>query len=112
MPWSFQKSKETGRIKNFEQAVAHTGKLCTTYPFDDSDIYKIIEGASYSLPKYDAKLDIYLDSLITLIGKAQEPDGYLFTTRTMGDTTHPWIGKERYEKNRIESRTLQYRAFL
>ncbi|MFY7909271.1 MAG: glycoside hydrolase family 127 protein, partial [Emticicia sp.] len=27
IPWSFQKSKETGRIKNFEQAVAHTGKL-------------------------------------------------------------------------------------
>lgn len=107
IPWSFQKSKETGRIKNFEQAVAHTGKLCTTYPFDDSDIYKIIEGASYSLHvKYDAKLDTYLDSLITLIGKAQEPDGYLYTTRTMGDTSHPWIGKERYEKEHELSHEL------
>ncbi len=107
IPWSFQKSKETGRIKNFEQAVAHTGKLCTTYPFDDSDIYKIIEGAAYSLHvKYDAKLDTYLDSLITLIGKAQEPDGYLYTTRTMGDTTHPWIGKVRYEKEHELSHEL------
>lgn len=107
IPWSFQKSKETGRIKNFEQAVAHTGKLCTTYPFDDSDIYKIIEGAAYSLHvKYDAKLDNYLDSLITLIGKAQEPDGYLYTTRTMGDTTHPWIGKVRYEKEHELSHEL------
>lgn len=107
IPWSFQKSKETGRIKNFEQAVAHTGKLCTTYPFDDSDIYKIIEGAAYSLHvKYDAKLDTYLDSLITLISKAQEPDGYLYTTRTMGDTSHPWIGKERYEKEHELSHEL------
>ncbi|CAH0997888.1 Non-reducing end beta-L-arabinofuranosidase [Emticicia aquatica] len=107
IPWSFQKSKETGRIKNFEQAVSHTGKLCTTYPFDDSDIYKIIEGAAYSLHvKYDAKLDTYLDSLITLIGKAQEPDGYLYTTRTMGDTTHPWIGKVRYEKEHELSHEL------
>ena len=107
IPWSFQKSKETGRIKNFEQAVSHTGKLCTTYPFDDSDVYKIIEGAAYSLHvKYDAKLDTYLDSLITLIGKAQEPDGYLYTTRTMGDTTHPWIGKVRYEKEHELSHEL------
>ncbi len=107
IPWSFQKSKETGRIKNFEQAVTHTGKLCTTYPFDDSDVYKIIEGAAYSLHvKYDAKLDTYLDSLITLIGKAQEPDGYLYTTRTMGDTTHPWIGKVRYEKEHELSHEL------
>lgn len=107
IPWSFQKSKETGRIKNFEQAVTHTGKLCTTYPFDDSDVYKIIEGAAYSLHvKYDAKLDSYLDSLITLISKAQEPDGYLYTTRTMGDTTHPWIGKVRYEKEHELSHEL------
>ena len=107
IPWSFQKSKETGRIKNFEQAAAHSGKLCTIYPFDDSDVYKIIEGASYSLHvKYDAKLDTYLDSLITLIGKAQEPDGYLYTTRTMGDTTHPWIGKVRYEKENELSHEL------
>lgn len=107
IPWSFQKSKETGRIKNFEQAVARKGKFCTIYPFDDSDIYKIIEGASYSLHvKYDAKLDTYIDSLITLIGKAQEPDGYLYTIRTMGDTTHSWIGKVRYEKEHELSHEL------
>jgi uncharacterized protein len=107
IPWSFQKSKETGRIKNFEQAAARKGNLCTIYPFDDSDIYKIIEGASYSLHvKYDAKLDSYIDSLITLIGSAQEPDGYLYTTRTMGDTTNTWQGKVRYEKENELSHEL------
>jgi DUF1680 family protein len=98
IPWSFHQSKITGRIKNFEQAAARSGKLCGAYVFDDSDVYKIIEGASYSLQiKYDKKLDDYLDSLIAVIGAAQEPDGYLFTTRTMGDQ-HEWMGTERYEK--------------
>lgn len=107
IPHSFQKCKETGRIKNFEQAAARSGKFCSKYVFDDSDLYKIIEGASYSLHvKYDAKLDAYLDSLISIIGKAQEPDGYLYTARTMGDTTHSWVGKQRYEKEHELSHEL------
>ncbi|MBP8156424.1 MAG: glycoside hydrolase family 127 protein [Leadbetterella sp.] len=106
IPWSFHQSKITGRIKNFEQAAARSGKLCGVYVFDDSDVYKIIEGASYSLQiKYDKKLDDYVDSLITVIGAAQEPDGYLFTTRTMGDT-HDWIGSQRYEKEHELSHEL------
>ncbi|MCP9761985.1 glycoside hydrolase family 127 protein [Lacihabitans soyangensis] len=104
--WSFHQSKITGRIKNFEQAAARSGKLCGVYVFDDSDVYKIIEGASYSLQiKYDKKLDDYVDSLIAVIGAAQEPDGYLFTTRTMGDT-HEWIGSQRYEKEHELSHEL------
>lgn len=106
IPWSFHQSKITGRIRNFEQAAARSGKLCGVYVFDDSDVYKIIEGASYSLQiKYDKKLDDYLDSLIAVIGAAQEPDGYLFTTRTMGDT-HDWIGSQRYEKEHELSHEL------
>lgn len=106
IPHSFQQCKETGRIKNFEQAAARSGKFCSKYVFDDSDLYKIIEGASYSLHvKYDAKLDAYLDSLISVIGKAQEPDGYLYTVRTMGDN-HKWIGNERYEKEHEHSHEL------
>lgn len=106
IPWSFHQSKITGRIKNFEQAAARSGKLCGVYVFDDSDVYKIIEGASYSLQiKYDKKLDDYVDSLIAVIGTAQEPDGYLFTTRTMGDT-HEWIGSQRYEKEHELSHEL------
>jgi DUF1680 family protein len=106
IPWSFHQSKITGRIKNFEQAAARSGKLCGVYVFDDSDVYKIIEGASYSLQiKYDKKLDNYVDSLISVIGAAQEPDGYLYTTRTMGDQ-HEWMGTERYEKEHELSHEL------
>jgi uncharacterized protein len=106
IPWSFYQSKITGRIKNFEQAAARSGKLCGIYVFDDSDIYKIIEGASYSLQiKYDKKLDDYVDTLITIIAAAQEPDGYLYTARTMGDH-HKWVGNERYEKEHEHSHEL------
>ena len=78
IPASFARCESTGRIKNFVMAAEHTGKFCTTYPFDDTDIYKTIEGASYSLAVHpDPKLAAYIDSLIVIIGKAQEPDGYL-----------------------------------
>jgi DUF1680 family protein len=98
IPGSFKKCAETGRIENFVLAAKKEGKLLTAYPFDDTDVYKIIEGASYSLTVHpDPALDKYVDSLITIIAAAQEPDGYLYTARTI-DPQHPheWAGKERW----------------
>ncbi|PWT98891.1 MAG: six-hairpin glycosidase, partial [Bacteroidetes bacterium] len=84
IPASFERCKNTGRMKNFEMAAKHSGKFCTTYPFDDTDIYKTIEGASFSLAVHpDKALEAYLDSLIAMIKNAQEPDGYLYTARTI-----------------------------
>src|ERR1041384_2858757 len=89
IPASFERCESTGRVKNFIMAAEKEGKFCTTFPFDDTDIYKTIEGASFSLAVHpDAKLSAYIDSLITIIGKAQEPDGYLYTARTI-DPAHP-----------------------
>ena len=70
------------------------------FSFDDTDPYKIIEGASYSLAvKYDKALDAYLDSVITLIATAQEPDGYLTTCVTNKCyRLSGWWGKSRWEK--------------
>src|ERR1700710_3133626 len=108
IPASFARCESTGRVKNFQMAAEHKGKFCTTYPFDDTDIYKTIEGASYSLAVHpDAKLEAYIDSLITIIGNAQEPDGYLYTARTINpDAPHPWAGKVRWEKEREMSHEL------
>jgi len=108
IPASFERCRETGRIKNFTMAAEHTGKFCTTYPFDDTDIYKTLEGASYSLAVHpDKQLDTYLDSLIVIIGKAQEPDGYLYTARTI-DPAHPheWSGPVRWVKEHELSHEL------
>lgn len=108
IPASFERCEKTGRIKNFEMAAAKSGKFCTIFPFDDTDIYKTIEGASFSISLFpDAKLDLYMDSLIAKVKSAQEPDGYLYTARTI-DPLHPhgWAGKERWEKERELSHEL------
>lgn len=108
IPASFERCETTGRVKNFEMAGARSGKFCTVYPFDDTDVYKTIEGASFSLSLIpDKKLELYIDSLIDIIGRAQEPDGYLYTARTINpQNVHPWLGKERWEKEREHSHEL------
>ncbi|WP_423146058.1 glycoside hydrolase family 127 protein [Rubrolithibacter danxiaensis] len=108
IPASFERCESTGRVKNFEMAAAKTGKFCTTFPFDDTDIYKTIEGASYSLSLFpDKKLELYLDKLIIKVAKAQEPDGYLYTARTIDPLhPHPWSGSERWVKEREISHEL------
>jgi uncharacterized protein len=105
--------ESTGRVKNFDIAAGRdTGKFQTIYPFDDSDVYKIIEGASYSLQTFaDPKLEAYLDTLIHKIGLAQEPDGYLYTNRTIaekhgGKGLHEWAGKNRWEMDSVLSHEL------
>jgi len=108
IPASFARCESTGRVKNFIMAATHTGSFCTKYPFDDTDIYKTIEGASYSLAVHpDPKLQAYVDSLITIVGKAQEPDGYLYTARSI-DPLHPhsWAGPERWVKENELSHEL------
>ena len=105
---TFRQSEITGRIKNFEIAGRDAaGAFCSRYAFDDSDVYKIIEGASYALEATpDQALDGYLDTLIAKIAKAQEPDGYLYTARTINPANvMPMAGKERWV-NEEESHEL------
>ncbi len=108
IPASFERCESTGRVKNFEMAAAQSGKFCTVYPFDDTDIYKTIEGASFSLSLFpDKKMEDYIDSLIVKIKNAQEPDGYLYTARTINPAApHLWAGNERWEKERELSHEL------
>jgi len=108
IPASFARCENTGRVKNFEMAAVRKGKFCTKYPFDDTDIYKTIEGASYSLAVHpDPALAAYVDSLIAIIGRAQEPDGYLYTARTIDSLhPHPWSGMDRWVKENELSHEL------
>lgn len=113
IPIAFHYCETTGRVKNFEIAGGiDTGNFQTIYPFDDSDVFKIIEGASYSLQTFpDPKLDAYLDALIYNIGLAQEDDGYLYTNRTIagmhgGAGLHEWANKERWLNDSISSHEL------
>lgn len=99
IPLAFSKCEETGRYENFVKA-AHPNDTYKVegFSFDDTDVYKTIEGASYSLQTYpDKKLQKYIDSVLVIVAGAQEPDGYLYTARTMNPKhPHNWAGKERW----------------
>ncbi|KAA5269949.1 glycoside hydrolase family 127 protein [Bacteroides faecis] len=99
IPLAFSKCEETGRYENFIKA-AHPSDTYKVegFSFDDTDVYKTIEGASYSLQTYpDKKLQKYIDSILVIVAGAQEPDGYLYTARTMNPKhPHNWAGKERW----------------
>ncbi len=82
---NFKKCEETGRIANFINAAKYAKGTFEGTPFNDSDVFKVIEGAAYTLSTHpDEKLEAYLDELIGHIAAAQEPDGYLYTARTLG----------------------------
>ena len=101
IPLAFSKCEETGRYDNFVKA-AHPSDSYKVggFSFDDTDVYKTIEGASYLLQTYpDKKLEAYIDSVLVLVAAAQEPDGYLYTARTMNPKhPHEWAGSRRWEK--------------
>ena len=100
IPLAFSKCEETGRYENFVKAANPSEDYVVGgLAFDDTDVYKTIEGASYLLQTYpDAKLEAYIDSVLTIVAAAQEPDGYLYTSRTMNPKhPHEWAGSERWE---------------
>lgn len=114
IPTAFQQCERTGRIENFVRAAeAIRGETLQDkhppgFPFDDTDPYKVIEGASYTLSVHpDPKLDAYVDSLIAKIAAAQEPDGYIYTTRSIDPQhPHPWAGTERWQNEEVLSHEL------
>jgi hypothetical protein len=129
IPSAFRECEQNGRFDNFALAATRLGHAQYDvkehrgdFSFDDTDPYKVIEGASYALAaQYDARLDHYLDSVIHIIALAQEPDGYLTTCVTNQCTRlSGWWGKAKWEKinshelynsgHLIESAVAHYRA--
>ena len=119
IPLAFSKCEETGRYDNFTRsalmmelqknpalkddpryAEVAKGVKVGGYSFDDTDVYKTIEGASYLLQTYpDKKLKRYIDSVLVIVASAQEPDGYLYTSRTQNPAApHEWAGNKRWVK--------------
>ncbi|WP_373834490.1 glycoside hydrolase family 127 protein, partial [Bacteroides heparinolyticus] len=106
VPLAFSKCEETGRYENFVKAAHPSDEYKVGgFSFDDTDVYKTIEGASYMLQTYpDKKLKKYIDSVLVIVAAAQEPDGYLYTARTMNPKhPHNWSGPERWTKVEVLS---------
>ena len=113
IPLAFSKCEETGRYTNFSNAAEHLKDPSKVFKvgglsFDDTDPYKTIEGASYILQTYpDQKLVQYIDSVLDVIASAQEPDGYLYTSRTQNPKEpHEWAGDKRWSKEEDLSHEL------
>jgi DUF1680 family protein len=112
IPLAFSKCKSEGRYDNFVKA-AHPSKDYDVskfmgFPFDDTDVYKTIEGASYVLQTYpDKKLKAYIDSVLDVVAAAQESDGYLYTARTINPAKpHSWSGDKRWVREENASHEL------
>lgn len=122
IPLAFSKCESEHRYENFTMAaytLQHPGHEGLKTPkwdvskfmgfsFDDTDVYKTIEGASYVLQTYpDKKLKAYIDSVLDVVAAAQEPDGYLYTARTINPAhPHQWSGKKRWEVEEVLSHEL------
>ena len=122
IPLAFSKCESEHRYKNFEMAaytLQHPGHPGLQTPawdvakfmgfsFDDTDVYKTIEGASYVLQTYpDAKLKAYIDSVLDVVAAAQEPDGYLYTARTINPQhPHGWAANKRWAAEEHASHEL------
>ncbi len=106
LPYNFKKCEETGRLRNFAIAGGLEEGEFEGIFFNDSDVFKVIEGASYSLQVHDdPELKSFLDDLIAKIAAAQEADGYLYTNRTIdpekaadGGGTKRWTNLQTYHE--------------
>ena len=111
--YAIEKCEEEGRFDNFLIAGGKIeGNVKGVMPFDDSDVYKVIEGASNSLISAPNKpLEILLDSLIGIVKTGQEADGYLTTWRTINPAKPPAEWVEVKEGKRWESLFMSHELY-
>ena len=92
-----QIENQTGRIRNFENAAKGEGEHSGIF-FDDSDVYKALEGMAYSLqnnpdPVLEAKCDEWIDKFAA----AQQEDGYINTFYTLTGLENRWDNMDKHE---------------
>ena len=88
---------QTGRIRNFEKVAAGEGEH-EGYFFDDSDVYKALEGLAYSLIQHpDPELEAKCDEWIAKFAAAQQEDGYLNTYFTLVRPQDRWTDMDKHE---------------
>ncbi|MHB1310349.1 MAG: beta-L-arabinofuranosidase domain-containing protein, partial [Limisphaerales bacterium] len=113
LPFALAQCETSKRLENFDLAAETMRRRAagethfqnqppTQYPFDDSDVFKAIEGAAFCLSvKPDPAVAAQVEAMIRRVAAAQEPDGYLYTWRTMhpDSPAHEWIAQERWLKD-------------
>ena len=109
-----QIENQTGRIRNFENAAKGEGEHSGIF-FDDSDVYKALEGMAYSLinnpdPALEKKADEWIDKFAA----AKQPDGYINTFYTLTGLDKRWTNMDKHEMycagHMIEAGVAYYQA--
>jgi hypothetical protein len=108
IPHILQQNETTGRVDNLRKGAGQMPGEYQGRRFNDTDVYKIIEAASYSLVSHaDPELAKSLDTLIALIAGSQQPDGYLFPARTINPAKPAaGVGTERWQYENTGSHEL------
>jgi DUF1680 family protein len=92
-----QIENQTGRIRNFENAAKGEGEHSGIF-FDDSDVYKALEGIAYTLANHpDPELERKADEWIDKFAAAQQPDGYINTFYTLTGLDKRWRNMDKHE---------------
>lgn len=96
LPEQYESLASTGRLDNFRRAAGTLDRDYQGLVFNDSDVYKWLEAAAWTLALDDgedaalADLSAKVESVIALIEAAQEPDGYLNTYFTFDRASERW----------------------
>lgn len=109
-----QIENKTGRIRNFENAARRSGGHSGIF-YDDSDVYKALEGIAYSLINYpNPELERKADEWIDKFAAAQEPDGYINTFYTLTGRDKRWTNMDKHEMycagHMMEAAVAYYKA--
>lgn len=109
-----QIENQTGRIRNFENAAKGSGEHSGIF-FDDSDVYKAMEGIAYTLINNpDSELEKKADEWIDKFAAAQQPDGYINTYYTLTGLDGRWKNMDKHEMycagHMIEAGVAYYQA--
>ncbi len=115
LPHNFKYCRDVGKVDNFLKAAKQMEGKHIGAPWEDSDVYKVIEGAAYCLAhERDPELEATVDDLVAKIAAAQEPDGYLDTFYTLGDHANRWTDDTKHETycagHLIEAAVAYYQA--
>jgi hypothetical protein len=98
LPVCLDRCEETGRIANFQKAARLRPGAFEGIYYNDSDVYKVIEGVAYNLHHDRAPaLEARTDAIIDAISAAQWPDGYLNTYYTLTDPSKRWTDMGMHE---------------
>ncbi|HVT83135.1 MAG TPA: beta-L-arabinofuranosidase domain-containing protein, partial [Phycisphaerae bacterium] len=118
LPALLERLQSAGRLNNFVNAAAamkgQAGQAAVTYPYEDADVYIVVEAASNSLAMHaDPKLQGQVEEIIAKIAAAQEPDGYLYTARTVNPASPPaFAGGQRWVNEKADSYELSNLGYL